>query len=242
MSNAVEASRREQVTVLTRGGFSVEAMRGQEIRQMLRLRALNRFAGMLPSLVAAPAVTPFEMYLLFRDLIGELAGIDPANDPFEVAAYDHDNPAVSFMEISGRLRPMLEIAGGERFMKLKLEPDGPVHWGTLSDEQAEKGAEMFLAVRTNQDPRVLAELVEDEDKFKLIAKSKSGLRLRGLRLVQERQPPLELPAHAGVYFRVMRAESKRAWDSIVQEREIAAAWPGAESSEDELVLYWTLGD
>src|SRR6478672_6449640 len=71
----VEASRKELVVQITRGGFSLENMRGLQIEQMLRLRTLNRFSGRLPSIIAAPIATPFSVYLELRELLAELAAM-----------------------------------------------------------------------------------------------------------------------------------------------------------------------
>ena len=48
LSNQVEASRKELVIQITRGGFTVDTMRGVQFEQMLRLRTLNRFSARLP--------------------------------------------------------------------------------------------------------------------------------------------------------------------------------------------------
>src|SRR5205085_3729094 len=63
LASQVEASRKELVVQLTRGGFSLENLRGVLFEQMLRLRTLNRFSARLPSLAEAANVPPFFMYL-----------------------------------------------------------------------------------------------------------------------------------------------------------------------------------
>src|SRR5690606_17947170 len=99
LANALEASRRETVVQMTRAGFSADTMRGTQFQQMLRLKTLNRFAGRLPSLVVAPGISPFDMYLELRELLGELTSLQPDRDAFDVPAYDHDSPAVPFMDL-----------------------------------------------------------------------------------------------------------------------------------------------
>jgi predicted component of type VI protein secretion system len=69
----VEASRKELVVQVSRGGFSIDTMRGVQFEQVIRLRTLIRYSGRLPSMVQAGAVTPFQMYLELRELLGELA-------------------------------------------------------------------------------------------------------------------------------------------------------------------------
>ena len=105
--NAVEASRAELVVQITRGGFSLDTMRGVQFEQVLRLRTLNRFSARLPSLLNTPNLTPFTMYLEFRELLGELAALHPDRDEFASAAYDHDRPFVCFRELSVKIRSFL---------------------------------------------------------------------------------------------------------------------------------------
>lgn len=105
----VMASRNELVVQINRGGFSVENMRGVQFEQMLRLRTLNRFSSQLGSLISIPSkVAPFQMYLLLRQLLAELAALRPDRDQYEVARYDHDNPAFAFNELSTRIRGLLK--------------------------------------------------------------------------------------------------------------------------------------
>src|SRR5438477_220510 len=66
----VEASRKELVVQVTRGGFSVDTMRGVQFEQLMRLRTLNRFSARLPSLIQAPVAVPFEIYVTMRQLLG----------------------------------------------------------------------------------------------------------------------------------------------------------------------------
>ncbi|MHC4354750.1 MAG: type VI secretion system baseplate subunit TssK, partial [Planctomycetota bacterium] len=111
LANQVAASRSELVVQINRGGFSIENMRGAQFEQMLRLRTLNRFSAQLSSMIAVPnKVTPFQMYLILRELLGELAALRPDRDQFEVVAYDHDNPAVAFNDLSTRIRGLLKGA------------------------------------------------------------------------------------------------------------------------------------
>ena len=94
--NQVEASRKELVVQLSRGGFSIDTMRGLQFEQMMRLRTLNRFSGSLPSLVMAPHITPFAIYLELRELLGELAALHPDRDEFDCPPYRSRKPAASF--------------------------------------------------------------------------------------------------------------------------------------------------
>lgn len=243
LSNAVEASRRELVVQMTRAGFSVESMRGQQFQMMLRLKTLNRFSARLPHLAVAPAVTPFEMYLELRELLGELAALHPDRDPFEVAAYNHDEPAIAFLELAEKVRAMLKPLKGDVFRKIPFTLDDGVLVANLSDDDLTVPNEYFLGIRSSEDPRAMAALVEDEDKFKLMTRSMVQHRIRGVKLKEERHPPVQLPSETGLhYYRLLRSESKRMWDQISQEKVAAIWWPGLDTTDFRITLYMTVPD
>src|SRR5438105_6919229 len=79
----VEASRKELVVQVTRGGFSIDTMRGVQFEQVMRLHTLNRYSARLPSLIQAPVAIPFEIYVELRELLAELAALHPDRDEFE---------------------------------------------------------------------------------------------------------------------------------------------------------------
>ncbi len=241
LSQQVEATRQELVVQLTRGGFSIEKMKGIQFEQVLRLKTLNRFSARLPHMVQAPAVTPFEMYLELRELLGELAALFPERDQFDVAKYDHDNPAVAFNELSIRIRSLLRGAVPPSFIRIDFLREEQYHMASLEQEHFTRPNEYFLGIRTTEDPRELARLVENADKFKLMAQSLGGKAIWGVRLEEERHPPLTLPSEIGLhYFRLLRAESKRMWEQIKDEMAMAVRWPGMETSDFKIALYMTI--
>ncbi len=243
LANQVEASRKELVLQMTRGGFSVDAMRGVQFEQMLRLRTLNHYAGRLMPLVQAPSIPTFDVYLELRGLLGELAALQPDRDPYAAADYNHDAPGVCFGELCAKIRALLKGMVAATYLQLRFTRDveQKLYAATLTDEHLTSANEYFLGIRTKDDPRALAALVEDSDKFKLMPASLSAQRVWGVRLAEERHPPLELPAQSGLhYFRLMRAESRRMWERIEQEKTLAARWPGAEAADFEITLYMTV--
>lgn len=239
--NQLEASRKELVLQISRANVRIEEMRGVQFEQILRLRTLNRFSSRLPQLTAASAVTPFEIYLELRELLAELAALYPGRDQFESSRYDHDQPALAFSELTGKIRGLLRGAVAPNFMHLPLKPEGEVHQAALTDEHLSQPNEYFLGIRTREDPRTLAMLVEDPDQFKLMAGSLANRAIWGIKLAMERVPPLELPSEGGLtYFRLLRGESARMWERIAEDRIIAARWPGMANSDFKLTLYMTV--
>jgi len=241
LAQQVEATRQELVIQLTRGGFSIEKLRGIQFEQVLRLRTLNRFSGRLPHLVQAPGVTPFGMYLELRELLGELAALFPERDQFEVAKYDHDNPAVAFNELSIKIRSLLRGAVAPSFIRVEFAPEEQVLVAILEEDHFTRPNEYFLGIGTKEDPTTVARLVVDPDKFKLMARSLVSRAIWGIRLEEERHPPLALPSEVALhYFRLLRAESARMWERVREEKAMATRWPGMESSDFKVTLYMTV--
>jgi len=241
LASQVSASRRELVVQLTRGGFNLENLRGLQFEQLMRLRTLNKFSARLPSLAEAANIPPFQLYLELRELLGELTAMFPDRDEFEVAPYDHDNPYLPFSELSSKIRSFLRGAVAPSFLKVPfVEQQG---WLTalLEPQHLSGPNEYFLGIKTGQDPRQLARLVENADEFKLMPRSLATRAIRGVLLKEERFPPLELPAQSGLYyFRLLRPESARSWQQIQTEKAAVVVWPEQESSDYEVSMYMTV--
>ena len=244
MANQVVASRNELVVQLNRGGFSVDTMRGVQFEQMLRLRTLSRFSARLTTMIQVPRnVAPFDMYFELLQLLAELAALRPDRDQFEVVSYDHDNPAIVFREICTKIRGLLRGAVPARFLKVAftMVPEENIMAATLTEEAFSVANQLFLAIKTKQDPSELAKLVLDRDRFKLMPRTLATQRVFGIQLAQELYPPTELPAQVGLhYFRLIPGESGRLWERVQQEKSLAVRWPGMESSDYEITLYMTI--
>jgi len=241
VGNQVEASRKELVIQITRGGFRVENMRGVQFEQMLRLKTLNRFSARLSHLGQRSVLAPCDVYLEWRELLAELAALYPDRDQYETAPYDHDNPAVAFQDVAGKLRGLLRGAVAPSFMQVPFTREGGMLVAELTDEHLEQPNDYFLGVKTREDPVSLAGLVEDPDQYKLMAKSLGNRAIRGVKLTHERIPPLELPSETGLtYFRLVRGESARMWDRIKEEKMLSICWPGIDSADHKTVLYMTV--
>lgn len=249
LGSQVEASRRELVLQTTRGGFDWNALRGIQLEQILRLRTLNRYAARLPALVEAPGIPPFHLYLELRELLGELSALQPDRDDFDVPSYNHDKPFLPFYELSNKIRGYLRGTVAASFAKVDFTSGEAWHEAAFDETHFTVPTDWFLAVRSRQEPRSLAALVEDADRFKLMPSSLATRAIRGVQLREERHPPLELPAQSGLYYyRIMRAESTRAWNQIVLEKAAIVRWTGDDitgvargtGADFQISLYMTL--
>jgi type VI secretion system ImpJ/VasE family protein len=245
----VEASRKELVVQVTRGGFAVDTMRGAQFEQLIRLRTLNRFSARLPSLIQAPVVSPFELYLELRELLAELAALHPDRDEFESSPYRHDNQFLCFRELANKIRSFLRGAVAPSFLKLAFKDVGGILTANFSPEHLTQPNAYFLGIKTKLDPRAVAGYVETPedartpDKFKLMPLSLVTRAIRGMVLKEERHVPLELPAAADLhYFRLDRAASERIWKQIETEKAAAIRWTGNELdwSDANFTLYMTV--
>jgi type VI secretion system ImpJ/VasE family protein len=239
----VEATRKELVNRVARGGFSFDAMRGLQIEQMMRLRTLNRYSGRLPSLIQAPVAAPFDMYLELRGLLGELAALNPARDDFECSPYRHDSQFLCFRELINKIRDILGGAVPPNFRKLPLKDVGGILTANFSDEDLSQPNAYFLAIKTKQDPTSLTRYVEDGDKFKLMPRSLVARAIRGIELKEERVAPMGLPAGVDLhYYRLERANSARMWQQIQTEKAAAIRWIGGELdwSDASFTLFMTV--
>jgi type VI secretion system protein ImpJ len=241
LSSQVLASRQELVIQVTRGGFSIDTMRGIQFEQIMRLRTLNRYGARLEALIDTPNVAPFEIYILLRELMGELAALHPDRDLFETAPYNHDNLYPVFSELAVKIRQLLRGSVAPSFLKAPFTDVNGLLSAVLTDEHLQRPTDYFLGIRTKEDPQALARLVEDADRFKLMPQSMATRAIRGVVLKEERFPPLELPAQSGLYFfRLLRGESPRSWQQIQAEKVAVVRWTGHESADYDITLYMTL--
>jgi type VI secretion system ImpJ/VasE family protein len=225
----IEASRKELVIQVARGGFSIDTMRGMQFEQLMRLTTLNRFSATLPSIIGSPNVTPFDVYLQLRELLGELAALHPDRDEFDAAPYDHDNCCPVFKELSSKIRSYLRGAVAPSFMKVGFTDISGTLTATLTPDHFSRPNAYFIGVKTNLDPTILGRYVEDGDKFKLMPQSLATRAIRGIALKEERNAPLELPAQSDLhYFRLDRAASERMWQQIQTEKVATIRWIGSE--------------
>jgi predicted component of type VI protein secretion system len=241
LSSQILASRQELVLQITRGGFSLDTMRGLQFEQLMRLRTLNRYGARLEALLETPNLVPFEIYLELRELLGELAALHPDRDPYDCVPYQHDSPYPCFDELTGKIRQLLRGSVAPSFLKVPFVEVNGLLRASLADEHFTRPSDYFLGIRTKQDPRAVAKLVEDADRFKLMPASMAGRAIRGVLLKEERFPPLELPAQSNLYyFRLLRGESARSWQQIQIERATVVRWSSQDAVDYEITLYMTL--
>jgi type VI secretion system protein ImpJ len=232
----VEGSRNDLAKQLARGGYSPEA----RMARTLKLRTLARFAGSLPALVAAPTVTPFEVYLVLRELLGELAAIKPSVDDFNSAAYDHTNPLPGFEDLDRKIRLLIPDDEG-KFIQVPFNKNAHGNpQAALTDEHLTRTRDYFLGIRTRRSRTELATYLMQRSRFQVLPGSLEGYAIDGVAL-REEDVPGELPGDGGTYFRLLMREYE-GWDTLKADKAVVLIWKNSEFdlADASFALYMTL--
>lgn len=241
LTSRIQASRDRLVVQINQGGFNIELLRGLQLEHLLRLRTLNHFSARLPLLVEADAVSPFDMFLELHSMLGELSALRPGADDFKIGTYNHENPYPVFKELCNRIRGLLDPAISASFLKVEFQREEDHFVAELEEQHLTTPNAFFLGIETNEEYTVLSQLVEDQDRFKLMPKSFAKRPVFGIKLKHEHHPPLELPVSPGLkLYRLQQKESGRMWGLLERERALAVRWPGMENSDFKITLYMTV--
>ena len=241
LSNQVCSSRDKLSVQIKQGGFNIENMRGIQFEQMMRLRTLSRFGSRLAALSIAPNITPFSIFLELSELHGELAALQPQKEFEAIGGYDHNNPLPVFRKLIDAIRGHLKGSVASTYLKLKCVHEDGAFIANLQDQHLTQPNDYYVAITSKEDPQALVRVVENGGRFKLTAKSLMMRPIRGVKLKEERVPPMEFPASNSMYyFHILRQESGRIWSQIEKEKAIAIRWPDMENSDYKITLYMSV--
>jgi len=243
LADFIETVRQEQALQL-RPGWSPDNLRGPQVVQVMRLMALNRFAARMPALLGSAdkfhGPSPLELYMELRGLLGELVAFHADRDPFEAAGYDHDNLGEVFEDLNQKIRFYSKLTQG-RVKKVVFKPEDRDLVAEIEPADATEPKDIFLGIKTKMDTRALAQFIEDPERFKMMPFAQKRLKIFGVKLEEERHPPMELGTPPGQhYFRLNRSESQKVWDRIATERKLALVWPEMDRFDyEEVALHLT---
>jgi len=246
--NLIDVAKRQLYLHLRPLGSDLKILAlGVQFERWERLKVLNAYAGRLPSLAAAPAVTPLELYLELRRLQGEMAAFYPGRpEYFECPHYNHDNLAVSFQDLFKQLRNMVPMLLGTEPLKAKFGPEtNRMRIAELTQEHLSKPTKYYLAIETRLEPAALDKLVSDRNRFKMLSRSQADFNVWGLRLQYEKFLPPDLVYkpnrhYFSIYRGVDDVHSARAWDKIKVDRQIVARWPDMTGSDFDMTIWMTV--
>jgi type VI secretion system ImpJ/VasE family protein len=231
---------REQVRVkVSTGGLGLEL----KAELTMRLAALNRFCGSLPSVVEEGGITPFALYLQLRELLGELLALNPVEKLFDCEPYVHMDPLSCFRELDRKIRGEIRVARAAEPLKVLFTGTPGLLRAVLETQHFERPTGYFLGIKTRVDRTKLALYVADGNKFKLMPRSMEQVAIFGIELKEEAYPPLELPGQSDLrFFRVVPTSNQRRWDQIRTDKAVSLVWNNAEFdlADATYTLYMTL--
>lgn len=235
----LNASREQTRIKVTTGGL------GQDVKWELtmRLTALNRACASLPSLVEEGNISPFDLYLELRELLGELLALHPVEKLYDCQLYNHMDPLPAFRELDRKIRDEIRVTRNAEPLKVVFAGNPGLLRGTLEQQHFDKPTGYYLGVKTRVDRTKLALYLSDGNKFKLMPRTMEQVAIFGVELKENSYPPMELPAQSGLhYFSLVPTSNQRRWDQIKQDKVISLVWNNTELdlSDATFTLYMTL--
>lgn len=256
LADLVEASRKKLIRQMTRESFSFETIRGAQFEQQVRLRTLNRAAVRLRAMSRLPNVPPIAAYLELRELLAEMSARFPERDA-ELSAvpdYRHDDPAIAFATLEELLRPLLGEETRETFRKHDFRPDpegGLIVRLNGRDISEPDGYYLGVTQPTGSGAMTdeqLRDFIIDARGFKVMSGRYRHERIYGVRLEEERRPPVALPPEGPQlrYFRLKiddeQGRPTRMWQEIRREKLVAIKYPDMDRLRLDVSLFMTLSD
>jgi type VI secretion system ImpJ/VasE family protein len=235
----LNASREQLRIKVTTGGLGLEVK--WEIT--LRLMVLNRACAGLTGLVENGCITPHEVYLRLRELLGELLALHPGEKLFDCQPYNHLDPLPAFRELDRKIRDEIRVSRAVDPLKVVFAGSPGLLRAELEPQHFDKPTGYYLGVKTRVDRTKLALYLSDGNKFKLMPRSMEQVAIFGVELKEQNYPPLELPAQNDLhYFSLVPSSNARRWDQIKQDKAVSLVWNNAELdlSDATFTLYMTL--
>lgn len=233
LASRITAVRREFSALLTDNPPFGDSFGPESLRYLFRLRILSRFEATLPAMVEAGGIAPFDLYLHLRELLGEFAALEPEQEDFSSAAYDHSNCYPAFAELTTRIRKYL-TGPRQRYRSVDFSKEDRRFIAPVSSELFHEAASFFLALRSGWNPSELVSLVEDSSQFQLLPGevARDKVAVRGIKMKEVRSLPFGLPRDPGLYyFRVLAEESRELWERLTNDTEACIQFSGSGSSD-----------
>jgi type VI secretion system protein ImpJ len=203
---------------------------------LLALRSLNRYVPILTHLTETQRIHPWTVYLVLRQLIGELSSFSEQvsvngeledGTPF-LLGYDHLNLWKCFAGAKSLITRLLdEITAGPEYI-IELLYDGTYFAADLPPMIFEGRNRFYLIFETEADSKTVFESMESIAKLSsrqtlpiLIAHSLPGIKLEHLSI-----PPQELPRRAhSLYFQIDHHSDQ--WAQVQKGNNLALYWDTA---------------
>jgi type VI secretion system protein ImpJ len=239
ISNRVDAKYRFLRAEVAEGRIVLDAAGSGNWQPILKLQIVGSFLHVLRQLKSVPGVHPFQVYLEFCRLAGELSIFEERGaEGVEVPPYDHDKLGECFHELVFILERLLEkiLSGG--FVRVEFELEGELLMARLQQEWLAGENEMYLCIESDLDDRSLMTRIETA---KLGTSTDIPLlkqrRLFGLDIELLKRTPGGLPSRENFHYFSVAREGPY-WDAVARAREMAVS--GGIDQRLKFVLYVVL--
>jgi type VI secretion system protein ImpJ len=238
LGSRITAVRREFSALLVDNPPFGESFGPESLRYLFRLRILSRFEATIPAIVEAGSIPPFDLYLHLRELLGEFAALEPEQEDFATAAYDHTNAYPAFSELVTRIRKYL-TGPKQRYRSVDFVKEDRRFLAPVSAELFHEAASFFLAVRSGWAASDLVTLVEDSSQFQLLPGevARDKVAVRGIKMKEVRSLPFGLPRDPGLYyFRILAEDSRELWERLTNDDTACIQFSGAAGSDFKIAF------
>ncbi|MBE6422174.1 type VI secretion system baseplate subunit TssK [Succinivibrio dextrinosolvens] len=201
--------------------FEPNSLSGAKVLQLMILRIASLYAVRLDSELVPGRITTFTLYLELISLLSELESVTPSSSYEPVPHYDHDNLKPVIESLLKRIRGILLRGGVSSALAFEFYEKNSVLQLEDLDERVFSTKNLFLAVQFTGNLRERVDDIEIGDNFRLIDRKSLSDRIRGVKLLEIRNPPQYLPniAHT-LWFRLDCDNSERIWKYINEEKNM----------------------
>ena len=208
--------------------FDPNNLSGAKLLQLATLRIVTLYSNRFDSELVPGRITTYTLYLELVSLLSELESLTPSSMYKPIPIYDHDNLNPVIESLLKRIRDILLRGGVSSALAFEFFEKNSVLQLDDLDERIFEAKELFLAVQFTGNLRDRVNDIEIGDNFRLIDKKSLSDRIRGVKLLEIRNPPQYLPniAHT-LWFKLDCDSSERIWKYIKEEKNMAIDCAGA---------------
>lgn len=215
---------------------------------LLALRSFNRYIPVFSHILEGGNTHPWNIYLILRQLIGELSSfsdnvdvlgqVEPAQDSMQ--EYDHLNLGRSFRSASLIIENLIReiTAGPEYEIPLIFDEEDKNYSADLKYEHFAGNKYYYLVVKSLEEDKKIIDAIDIEVKVGskksmpvLVEKSLPGVEMEHLPV-----PPQELPRRSSTFYFRLDCFGEE-WIKIKEENQICLFWESApEDVEIEMMI------
>lgn len=208
--------------------FDPNNLSGSKLLQLATLRIVTMYSNRFDSELVPGRISTYTLYLELVSLLSELESLTPSSMYKPIPIYDHDNLKPVIEALLKRIRDILLRGGVSSALAFEFFEKNSVLQLDDLDERIFEAKDLFLAVQFTGNLRDRVNDIEIGDNFRLIDKKSLSDRIRGVKLLEIRNPPQYLPniAHT-LWFKLDCDSSERIWKYIKEEKNMAIDCAGA---------------